>query len=120
MPSNASDFKDALNEVRQARANIAYHKAMNPLTKLESRKYTKKSLYFALCGDAVKIGVSSDPKSRIEQLQVGAPGKITILAYIPNAGDKENECHKSLDHLHIYGEWYRYTEEVEKLIRSLE
>jgi hypothetical protein len=85
-----------------------------------NRLAKNKYLYFIGCGDAVKIGISSDPSARLETLATGAPGVLYLIACIPNMGHKENECHKKLDHLHIHREWFRYTNEVHELIRELQ
>lgn len=113
-----SELNEAMKQVAQARADLAYAKAMRSGPFLE-RLHSNKSLYFAQCGDAIKIGVSSDPNVRIETLQTGAPGKVTLVAAIQKAGDKESECHRRLAHLRIHGEWFRYTEEIDQLIQEL-
>jgi len=101
-----------------ASAQAAYARALFP-AKGADRLHVNKSLYFALCGDAVKIGVSSDPPARIADLQTGAPGPLKLIATIASAGHLENECHKKLAHLHLHGEWFRYTPEVDSLIGEL-
>lgn len=113
-----AELNEALEELARAKAAQAYAKAKST-AKFANRVYSNKSLYFAQCGDAIKIGASSDPNIRIETLQTGAPGKLTLVAVIPKSGDKESECHKRLAHLHLHGEWFRYTEEVDRLIREL-
>lgn len=85
-----------------------------------SNRFAKnKYLYFIACGDAVKIGMSSDPTSRIETLAVGAPGQLYLIAMIPNMGHRENEFHKRFTHLHLRGEWFKYTNEIHELIKEL-
>jgi hypothetical protein len=84
-----------------------------------NRLFKNKYLYFIRCGDAVKIGVSSDPETRMQALSTGAPGKLYLLAKFPNSGNLENQCHKKLSHLRISGEWFRYTYEIDQLIRGL-
>lgn len=86
-----------------------------PANRLSKNKY----LYFIRCGDAVKIGMSSDPESRMQILSTGAPGKLYLLAKIPNSGNIEAECHRKLSHLRINGEWFRYTNEIDRLISEL-
>ncbi len=108
-----------IEERAQAVAQLAYLKAVRP-ARLTRRLHSSKSLYFALCGDAVKIGVSSSPESRLDALQVGAPSKLYLLATIPEMGKKEAECHRRLAHLQLHGEWFRYTEEVDNLIKELQ
>jgi len=112
------EFAEALADVRLATAHAAYARALNT-DKMLGRLHSRKALYFAKCGDAVKIGVSRDPEVRLDELQCGAPGKLVLLAVIPGAGTRERECHRRLTHLHIHGEWFRHTEEVDSLIAEL-
>lgn len=111
-----------LNDLLTMRADLmgelARHKAKFIST--GARKHSHKSLYFVLCGDAVKIGVSADPDFRLSTLQTGAPGRLTLLAAIPNRGEDESKYHKIFDHLRIHGEWYRYTEEIAHAISQLQ
>jgi hypothetical protein len=100
------------------KANLAYQKARTHVA-FTNRFARNKWLYFIGCGDAVKIGISSDPESRLETIAVGAPGQLCLLAKIANAGQQEADCHKRLDHLRIHGEWFWHTEEVDALIREL-
>jgi len=85
------------------------------LGRLSQNKY----LYFIGCGDAVKIGVSSDPNGRLEALATGAPGRLHLIAMIPKSGHLESKCHKKIAHLHIHGEWFQYTSEINSLIKEL-
>lgn len=115
---NLEEFKKLQEEIALTKGLSAYLRAVNPC-KYESRLAKNKFLYFIQCGDAIKIGISSDPEIRLETLATGAPGKLTLIAMIKNCGDKENYCHKYLSHLRIHGEWFRYTEEINKLIKEL-
>lgn len=85
----------------------------------KNRLYKNKYLYFIKCGDAVKIGVSSDPESRMKILATGSPGELKLLAIIPNMGNLESSCHRRLSHLHLCGEWYLYNYETETMIKEL-
>ena len=114
-----AEIRKTMEDIAEARGNLAYHKAMSMPGSFEGKKFKSKYLYFAACGDAVKIGVSSDPQGRIKSLQTGAPGTISILATIPDAGDRECEIHRRLSHLNIQGEWFRHTEEVDTIIGEI-
>ncbi len=85
----------------------------------KNRLHKNKYLYFIKCGDAVKIGVSSDPESRMKILGTGAPGELKLLASIPNSGNLESSCHKKISHLHLCGEWYLYNYETKMMIKEL-
>lgn len=114
-----TELQDALEELARAKGNLAYLKAKNGAVGFTNRLAQNKYLYFIGCGDAVKIGISSDPNARLETLAAGAPGKLDLIAMIPKAGNLETECHKRLAHLHIHGEWFRRTSEIDTLIKGL-
>lgn len=114
-----TQLQQVLEDLARAKGNLAYIKAKNGAAGFANRLAQNKHLYFMGCGDAVKIGISSDPDARMEVLQTGAPGGMTLLATIPNSGHLEATCHNRLAHLQISGEWYRHTFEVDALIREL-
>ena len=58
------------------------------------------------CGGPVKIGRSSDPRSRAECLQVACPFPLKVVRVFKGHGDKEAEAHKSLREYHMHGEWF--------------
>lgn len=119
----SEELRKDINKMLETRARVvadlAYLKARAPISAM-TRLAKNKALYFIACGDAVKIGISSHPEERLDAIAVGAPGKLRLLAKIPNMGNRESQCHKRLEHLHIHGEWFRYTEEVDTLIRELQ
>ena len=117
IPDAFAELKLQVAKVRGIKANLAYLKVLCPQKGIPANR---KSLYFIVCGDAVKIGVSSDPVSRLATLATGSPCPLNLLAEIPNAGDREAECHKRMKHLRLSGEWFRYTEEVDCLIKELQ
>lgn len=114
-----NELDQVIETYAQASANLTYLKARTRETGI-NRLARNKSLYFIACGDAVKIGMSSNPESRLESLATGAPGPLILLAQIPCAGHRETECHHRLTHLHLHGEWYFYTHEVTLLIKEIQ
>jgi hypothetical protein len=119
MNERQSEFNNLLEDIAIAKGDLAYIKAKGGAVGFVDKLAKNKYLYFIRCGDAVKIGISSDPNARIETLATGAPGKLFLLAKFSNLGARENECHKRLNHLHIHREWFRYTNEVDDLIKEL-
>lgn len=75
-------------------------------------------LYFITDGEFVKMGIVTSPKSRLESLQVGNPRDLKLLyaGRTSNARHQENHLHKKFKHLHVRGEWFRYTDEIDKQI----
>lgn len=64
-------------------------------------------VYAIESGDAVKIGFSKDPISRLTELNIGAPGKHRLIGFA--RGDKchEREIHEICRNQRIRGEWFR-------------
>jgi hypothetical protein len=113
------EMRDALGRMAFA-ADILGCFPRRSKTQFSNRLHKNKALYFAACGDAVKVGASSEPRCRIENFQTGAPGKLVLLAVIPRAGHRESECHRRLAHLHIHGEWFQRGCDVDALIKELQ
>jgi hypothetical protein len=78
-------------------------------------KYTNRT-YFISDGEAVKIGYSTDPESRLRYLQTGHPKKLVLLGVcsIP-----EPVLHEKFESLRLQGEWFRLTPELEGYIRDV-
>lgn len=71
-------------------------------------------LYIIMFGEHeyYKIGVSSDPKTRLRVLQTAAPLRLQIIVEIPleiqtNVYGVEKEIHKTLREHKTYGEWFQ-------------
>jgi hypothetical protein len=74
---------------------------------------------------AVKIGVSRNLETRLQELQVGNPNPLKIRLALPIEPDfgKEGQglwteyaMQQKFAHLHLLGEWYRLTPEVRQFI----
>jgi len=61
---------------------------------------------------AVKIGYARDVERRRRSLQVGLPGEITTLHAIEGDRAAEGWLHARFAHLHLRGEWFRYSDEM--------
>lgn len=75
---------------------------------IQEKSLPKEELvYFISDGDKVKIGCTSDLKTRISALQVGNYKFIEVLMAINNVGKSvEKELHNIFKDHHISGEWY--------------
>lgn len=63
----------------------------------------------------VKIGVfSGNPNTRMADLQVGNPHRLTLIdhIFVDDPFYEEKIIHTKYDHLHIRGEWFKFTPEV--------
>jgi hypothetical protein len=66
----------------------------------------------------IKIGVASDLRTRMANLQVGSPDQLDLVGVIraSNARDKEMELHGWFRKQWSHGEWFRPCRALEQLI----
>jgi len=80
-------------------------------------------LYFVRAGDAIKVKVATDIKTRIDGMQTGRPYKIKLLHCIDLPSEKarlmEKEIHTFFQKTNLQGEWFRYTQFIFDYIENL-
>jgi hypothetical protein len=62
--------------------------------------------------DAVKIGTAKCVHSRIKELQIGSPCKLSLAAFIYGDSTLERELHKKFQVHRLHGEWFRLSPEI--------
>lgn len=67
----------------------------------------------------IKIGVSDDPKKRLEQLSVGSPVKLKLVGTIQGDNNLEKELHSRFAYLNSDREWFHATKELTEYIKSI-
>ena len=78
----------------------------------KAKKIKPYFIYAIKCGDAVKIGFSSNPRQRANALQIGNPEmvslawKVQVSCSPAEAKSAEHKLHKVCKNHHIRGEWY--------------
>lgn len=82
-------------------------------------------LYFVVAEEVkkVKIGITTDIKHRIREMQVGCPIDLSVYAFVDlfgksNAFKAEKKAHDVFRHHHHRGEWFHFTEECKSLIHK--
>ena len=77
-------------------------------------------VYFALCAkeNAVKIGVSINPQSRISELNTASPNPITLIGTCSGGVTLERRLHKRFHEWHINREWFSYSPQVIEFIEE--
>lgn len=75
-------------------------------------------VYFALDGEHVKIGCSSNPWARVASLREGK-ATITLRAYTPGNFADERALHDRFSGYRVAGEWYRYDGELRSYVDAL-
>lgn len=80
-------------------------------------------IYFAAIGDPyithVKVGFTAKfPEARVRNLQTGCPFKITLLGYVFGNQGGEIDLHDVLKDHRCGGEWFLWSEYVERIVRG--
>lgn len=70
-------------------------------------------VYFAVSGDAIKVGYTTDVAKRIADLRTGSAKNIEMLDYVRAGRDVEIEIHRLLSDHRLRGEWFKYDEAEE-------
>jgi hypothetical protein len=77
------------------------------------RLIRKGDLYFIRCGDAVKIGRTTNIVQRLANMQVNNPHEIDCLLLLKGQGKEEGRWHKRFKHHRVRGEWFRWAPDLE-------
>ena len=70
-------------------------------------------VYFIKSGPFVKVGCAADPVRRLNELQIGNPQKLMLVAMLRGKSQAHGEqferaIHSALRRLSIRGEWFEY------------
>lgn len=108
-------LREAVDDHASIMAMNAFRRAIHPI------RHSKESfgLYFIACEDLVKIGKAKDPLDRVRTLQIGCPMRLNVVAFFKHKGYMEADLHKRFRHLHVTGEWFRFTDEIQAVIEEI-
>jgi hypothetical protein len=76
-------------------------------------------VYFISGGSCIKIGTSTNVKSRFASLQTSSMDELRLLGTIPGDVEREREVHASLERYRKRGEWFIDCSEVRQAIVEL-
>lgn len=76
--------------------------------KIKQNDNVSKYIYFVSNGSYCKIGIASNLKKRMSDLQVGNTSKLDLLYYFQTTDydNIENQLHKLFEPFKVSGEWY--------------
>jgi hypothetical protein len=66
-----------------------------------------------------KIGISSNPKQRIQEIQATCPDYLEVVHLVCGSERLEAQLHRILDGLRSHGEWFSPLTPVDSLIKTL-
>jgi hypothetical protein len=82
----------------------------------------QSKVYFILNQEKalVKIGVSANAKRRLFELKSHNSDRLELLKTIDSevAEKLESELHKKFEHIHVYGEWFSYNDDLKSFIEE--
>jgi T5orf172 domain len=94
-----------------------------PPTQQPSSPTARRISYVYIIGESrdgpVKIGVSTNPKGRLSELQTGTPVKLKVLAKFRGDEEQEAFAHRLLGAHRINGEWFARTPAVNAFIDNV-
>lgn len=64
----------------------------------------------------IKIGITTDPRKRLAQLQTACPYVLSLLGYIQGDLGEESALHKRFEHLLTQGEWFKAEDDLMRYI----
>jgi hypothetical protein len=98
---------------------------MKPATQYIGRRVDSQAaqpqlVYFIQAqGGQIKIGLAVKPLSRMADLQIANPEKLTLLLSIDGGRDLEKRLHAEFRHLWIHGEWFKPGDDLLARIKDL-
>lgn len=93
------------------------------------RKRRAQTVYFIRCQQYVKIGISMNPATRLQQIRRGGGSHFPRLLDVetaelvttePGGFEREKELHAKFAHLRHTGEWFTEAPELTEYIASLD
>jgi hypothetical protein len=97
------------------------HSTKEPPPSIVPKPKFRRSLplvYFIRNDDAVKIGISYEPRERLSSLATSNHGKLELLGTMKGGGPKEKALHRKFAKHHIKGEWFRWVPQIADYIRK--
>lgn len=106
-------------DVDFAESQMKRKKAIDKQTIHKNGEKSNGRVYFVRAGEYVKIGFSTDAKSRIDSLQTGQPYDLECLCLIRGSRSTESKLHTRFAKSHVRGEWFSQSEELMQYIEKL-
>jgi len=70
-------------------------------------------------GEFIKIGMSDNPKQRLDTLQRSNPRKLRLVTAICGDYGLETIIHRRFKHIRVEREWFKATDELKSFIQDL-
>lgn len=85
--------------------------------RIKAERYQNSWIYFIEGSGSIKIGISGNPKKRLQSLSCSSPVPLQLLKVVP--GDKmlESALHSLFDEYRTHGEWFKDNPRIRSLIR---
>ena len=113
------EYIDSLIAKKKAEEEKKYEKYLNLCNKEEKPCDTYLYLIKDTDLNRLKIGKTTNPNSRLKQLQCANSNKLEILYSIPNKGYMEEDVHEIFSSLRINGEWFFYDNKIIEYFKAL-
>lgn len=110
-----SDFDLPLGQPRRPRiARLA------PEPTQEAPPPLEPVIYFARCGEYIKIGFTrGKPKQRLKGLSTANPLPVELVATTSGGQELERELHQRFSEFHTSGEWFVFSDQIRDYIAGI-
>lgn len=78
-----------------------------PLGKPVTGYYVRGFVYFLWAGEAIKVGFSKDPFSRVASLRTSISDPVRMVFAVPGTLGDEKRLHRRLRSQRLRGEWFK-------------
>lgn len=117
-----SYVRDVMN--RQIDKSIQYAQRQNPLpvylwSKPETGRQGRIYFIYDQSRQAIKIGYSTSPKSRLADLQTANATRLKLVATIPGDMRKERELHEHFAAHRLEGEWFALHDDLHAYVKGV-
>ena len=109
--------------IRKISSSLEPEERLEVALKLLNEDDGARSVYFILAEEVakVKIGIANNPYTRLSELQSNSPVHLKLIRFKKRCTvSTERAIHVLYEHLREHGEWFKFDEELQLLVESLD
>ena len=113
--SDRLGFRNMCKTCKSVKAKEAMRRKHN-----RNQAITGDVVYFIYVREmnAVKIGYTKNLLHRFPNIQTATPAELELLGVVDGDTRVERQFHKKFERHHIHGEWYRFSDEIDFLVKT--
>jgi hypothetical protein len=115
------EARNLIGEIEGRGREFVYRQEAEEHTGADEVRDEKPQLVYFIASESgpIKIGIATNPKSRLSGLQTGHHERLELLAICDGGMDQERAYHKQFTDRRLHGEWFERCPEIEAEIERL-